>query len=92
MPLSDEQAHRLEQWLNSRGIRFNCPICGSTQWETGEIVTAANMSGHGDVLPMPFFKDNSSIPRDRIGLAARDIVCCRRWRWSSVQGGCRAGP
>ena len=52
MPLNREQAHRLEQWLNSRGIRFNCPICGSTQWETGEIVTAANMSGHGDFLPM----------------------------------------
>ena len=52
MPLNHEQAHRLEQWLNSRGIRFNCPICGSTQWETGEIVTAANMSGQGDELPM----------------------------------------
>jgi predicted nucleic-acid-binding Zn-ribbon protein len=52
MPLNHEQAHRLEQWLNSRGISFNCPMCGSTQWETGEIVSGVNVSGHGDVLPM----------------------------------------
>jgi predicted nucleic-acid-binding Zn-ribbon protein len=50
MPLNHEQAHRLERWLNSRGISFNCPMCGSTQWETGEIVSGVNVSGHGDVV------------------------------------------
>jgi predicted nucleic-acid-binding Zn-ribbon protein len=52
MPLNHERAHRLQQWLNSRGIGLNCPMCGSTQWETGEIVSGANVSGQGNVLPM----------------------------------------
>jgi predicted nucleic-acid-binding Zn-ribbon protein len=52
MPLNHEQSHRLEQWLNSRGISFNCPMCGSAQWETGEIVSGVNVSGHGDVVLM----------------------------------------
>jgi predicted nucleic-acid-binding Zn-ribbon protein len=52
MPLNHERAHRLQQWLSSRGIGFNCPMCGSTQWETGEIVSGANVSGQGNVLPI----------------------------------------
>jgi predicted nucleic-acid-binding Zn-ribbon protein len=27
-------------------------MCGSTQWETGEIVSGVNVSGHGEVVPM----------------------------------------
>jgi predicted nucleic-acid-binding Zn-ribbon protein len=52
MPFNHERAHRLQQWLNSRGVDLNCPVCGSTQWETGEIVSGANVSGQGNVLPM----------------------------------------
>jgi hypothetical protein len=27
-------------------------MCGSTQWETGEIISGTNVPGHGDAVPM----------------------------------------
>ncbi len=52
MPLSHEQAHKLQQWLNSRGISLNCPMCSSSQWETGEIVSSVNVNDQRNTLPM----------------------------------------
>jgi predicted nucleic-acid-binding Zn-ribbon protein len=52
MPLSYEQVHKLEQWWDSTGVNRNCPMCGSGQWETGEIVSGADVSNQGNVLPM----------------------------------------
>jgi predicted nucleic-acid-binding Zn-ribbon protein len=52
MPLSHEQAHKLEEWMNSRGVNRNCPMCGSGEWETGEIVSGTSVDNTGNVLPM----------------------------------------
>jgi hypothetical protein len=46
------QAHKLEQWLDSRGVSRNYPMCASNQWETGEIVSGTSVDGSGNVLPM----------------------------------------
>jgi hypothetical protein len=46
------QAHKLEQWLDSRGVSRNYPMCASGQWETGEIVSGTSVDGLGNVLPM----------------------------------------
>ncbi len=52
MPLTREQAYKLQQWLNSRGVNLNCPMCGSAQWETGEIVSGVNVNDQRNTLPM----------------------------------------
>lgn len=52
MPLSYEQAHKLQQWLNCRGTSGNCPMCGSSQWETGEIISGTDMDDQRSILPM----------------------------------------
>jgi predicted nucleic-acid-binding Zn-ribbon protein len=44
------QAHKLEQWLDSRGVSRNYPMCASNQWETGEIVSGTSVDGSGNVL------------------------------------------
>jgi hypothetical protein len=51
MALSHKQAHKVEEWLNSRGNR-NCPMCGSGEWETGEIVSSTSVDNSGNVLPI----------------------------------------
>ncbi len=52
MPLTNEQAHKLQQWLNSRGVNLNCPMCGSAQWETGEIISGRSVIDPGNSVPM----------------------------------------
>jgi predicted nucleic-acid-binding Zn-ribbon protein len=52
MALTHEQAHKLEQWMDSRGVNRKCPMCASGQWETGEIVSGTSVDGSGNVLPM----------------------------------------
>jgi predicted nucleic-acid-binding Zn-ribbon protein len=52
VPLSHEQAHKLQEWMDSRGVNRNCPMCGSGEWETGEIVSGTSVDGSGNVLPM----------------------------------------
>ena len=52
MPLTNEQAYKLQQWLNSRGVNLNCHMCGSAQWETGEIISGARMDDSGNVVSM----------------------------------------
>lgn len=52
MPLSQEQAHKLQQWLDSRGVSRNCPMCSSNQWETGEIVSGTSVGDTGSAVPM----------------------------------------
>ncbi len=52
MPLTREQAYKLQQWLNSRGVNLNCPMCGSAQWETGEIVSGTSIDDTRNAVPM----------------------------------------
>jgi hypothetical protein len=52
MALTHEQSHKLEQWMDSRGVNRNCPMCASGQWETGEIVSGTSVDDSGNVLPM----------------------------------------
>jgi predicted nucleic-acid-binding Zn-ribbon protein len=52
MPLTREQAYKLQQWLNSRGVNLDCPMCGSAQWETGEIVSGTSIDDTRNALPM----------------------------------------
>ena len=52
MPLSHEQAHKLQEWMDSRGVNRSCPMCGSGEWETGEIVSGTSVDDSGNVLPM----------------------------------------
>ncbi len=52
MPLSHEQAHKLQKWMDSRGVNRNCPMCGSGEWETGGIVSGTSVDDSGNVLPM----------------------------------------
>ena len=52
MPLTNEEAYKLQQWLNSRGVDLNCPMCGSAQWETGEIMSGTSVDDPGNVVPM----------------------------------------
>jgi hypothetical protein len=35
-----------------QGVNRNCPMCGSGEWETGEIVSGTSVDGSGNVLPM----------------------------------------
>ncbi len=51
MPLSHEQAHKPQQWM-APGAQRNCPMCGSGEWETGEIVSGTSVDDSGNVLPM----------------------------------------
>jgi len=39
MPLTEVQERRLAHWCAARGICATCPMCGSSNWSTGEIVT-----------------------------------------------------
>jgi ribosomal protein S27AE len=50
VPLSYEQAHKLQEWI-PRG-RPNCPMCGSGEWQTGEIVSGMSMDDLGNILPV----------------------------------------
>ncbi len=52
MPLTREQAYKLQQWLNSRGVNLDCPMCGSAQWETGEIVSGTSIDDKRVAVPM----------------------------------------
>ena len=52
LPLTNEQAHKLQQWLNLRGVNLNCSMCGSAQWETGEIISGTSVDDPGTVVPM----------------------------------------
>ena len=52
MPLTREQAYKLQQWLNSRGVNLDCPMCGSAQWETGEIVSGTSIEDTRNAVPM----------------------------------------
>jgi len=52
MALSHEQAHKLQQWMDSRGVNRNCPMCGSGEWETGEIISGTSVDNPDNVLPM----------------------------------------
>ena len=52
MPLSQEQAHKLQQWLGSRGVSRNCPMCSSNQWETGENVSGKSVGNPSNILPI----------------------------------------
>jgi hypothetical protein len=42
MPLSHEQVHKLEQWLDSQGVNRSCPMCGggSGRWVKSSPVRA----------------------------------------------------
>jgi predicted nucleic-acid-binding Zn-ribbon protein len=35
-----------------QGVNLNCPMCGSSQWETGEIALGVNVNDQGNTLPM----------------------------------------
>jgi len=52
MPLTNEQANKLQQWLNSRGVNLNCPMCGSAQWETGEIISGTSVDDSSNAVSM----------------------------------------
>ncbi len=52
MPLSHEQAHKLQEWMDSREVNRTCPMCGSGEWETGEIFSSTSVDDSGNVLPM----------------------------------------
>ena len=52
MPLSHEQVHKLEQWLDSKGVNRSCPMCGGGEWQMGEIVSGTGVQDQGNVLPM----------------------------------------
>jgi ribosomal protein S27AE len=52
MPLTHEQVNKLEQWWDSKGVNRQCPMCGSGQWETGEIMSGTGVEESGNVLPM----------------------------------------
>ncbi len=38
--------------MDSRGSNRNCPMCGSGEWETGEIVSGTSVDDSGNLLPM----------------------------------------
>ena len=38
MPLTEVQERRLVDWCTVRGICATCPMCGSNDWSTGEII------------------------------------------------------
>ena len=52
MPLTGEQAYKLQQWLNLRGVNLNCSMCGSAKWETGEIISGTSVDDPGNAMPM----------------------------------------
>ncbi len=35
-----------------QGVNRNCPMCGSGEWETGEIVSGTSVGDSGNALPM----------------------------------------
>jgi uncharacterized Zn finger protein len=52
VPLTNEQASKLQQWLNSKGVNLGCPMCGSAQWETGEVISGRSVEDSSIVVPM----------------------------------------
>jgi predicted nucleic-acid-binding Zn-ribbon protein len=52
MTLTHEQTHKLQEWMESRGVNRNCSMCGCGQWATGEVVSGNDVTNQGHVLPM----------------------------------------
>jgi predicted nucleic-acid-binding Zn-ribbon protein len=40
MPINQEQATKVQSWLNTKGVTPNCPACGRNNWTTGDVIAA----------------------------------------------------
>jgi hypothetical protein len=40
MPLDATQQQKLNTWMQGKGVRNNCPACGTRNWVGGEIINA----------------------------------------------------
>lgn len=40
MPISQEQANKLQSWLDTKGVRPSCPACGTNNWAPGDVIAA----------------------------------------------------
>jgi hypothetical protein len=47
MTISDSQKQMFQEWMNSKGVHPQCPACGKTDWQAGDIISAPVMSGGG---------------------------------------------
>jgi hypothetical protein len=50
MPLDKQQQEKLQKWLQSKGFRSSCPVCGANTWATGNIVSAPVHTSGGIAL------------------------------------------
>jgi predicted nucleic-acid-binding Zn-ribbon protein len=40
MPLTPEQKQKVQDWLDAKKVKPNCPSCGRSEWGFGDIITA----------------------------------------------------
>ena len=57
MAINQEQATKLQAWLNAKGITPNCPACGRNNWIPGDVIAApvfveGGVSIGGQTVPM----------------------------------------
>ena len=47
MPMGNVQKQKFIAWLNANVPDYpgTCPLCGSAQWDTGEIIDSSGISG-----------------------------------------------
>lgn len=56
MPISQSQHKQLFQWLQSKGVREDCPACGSNDRTSGDVIAPpATPEGGGTVVGGPHF-------------------------------------
>jgi hypothetical protein len=53
MPMTQQQANKLTQWLQSKGVRGACSACGKNNWAPGGIVSAPEFTGHAIAIGGP---------------------------------------
>jgi hypothetical protein len=57
MPISDSQKEQLFEWLKAKGVRQDCPACGSASRRVGDIIaTPSAPAGGGTVVGGPNFR------------------------------------
>ena len=57
MPLNQQDAEKVQDWLNSKGAKATCPACGQSTWSIGDVIAppvmqGGNISMGGPSVPM----------------------------------------
>lgn len=62
MALTEAQQQQLRNWLDSKGAKPGCSVCGHTKWDAGDITNA------------PVFRPHES-PPSTLSIPEVQVVC-----------------